>query len=431
MKQHEAFKQATWFSIVRGDTVGLWAVTLVLLFALALSTPRLSQSAEIGSDAPAGPTGPPRVGAADLLDGLQGYPAAELTKMFNRCKKRICVVNKTTDGQDAQHQEGTLRHFVETAKKQKDDTLTWIIFDPKVFPPEGNGAIQLREKLLLGNNTILDGRGAKVTLWSPLDIHLVQIRDVRNVILKNLILHKVAPYAREKFVKKLDFPVKPGPQVDADRALKGVNRDGVSIRGRADNIWLDHCTLFLCGDESIGMSNIAGPGQTKVTVSWCYFFNQYYVALIGQTREDYLDDKRIRFTFHHNRIRGAARRSPRVNRATADIYNNYYEGWVDWAVAANANSKVLIEGNIFQPRAGASRMAVNIGTTNQIEGFVRTENNSLLSGAKTDSNEAERVSVPTYTRSVEKPDGRLQKRIRTGSGWRNLNVDFSTLKDSN
>lgn len=421
----------TWFSIIRGATLGLWAVTLVLLIALVLSTPRLCQSAEIVSGASVGSTGYARVAAEDLLDGLQGYPAAELTTVFNRCKKRICVVNKPTDGQDAQYQEGTLRYFVETAKKQKDDTLTWIIFDPKVFPPEGNVAIQLREKLLLGNNTILDGRGAKATLWSPLDIHLVQIKDVRNVIVKNLILHKVAPYAREKFVKKLEFPVEPGPQVDPDRALRGVNRDGVSIHGRVDNIWLDHCTLFLCGDESIGVSNIAGPGQTKFTVSWCDFSNQYYVALIGQTREDYLDDERIRFTFHHNRIRGAARRSPRVNRATADIYNNYYEGWVDWAVAANTNSNVLIEGNIFQPRPGASRMAVNIGTTDQIEGFVRTENNSLLSGTTTVSNEAEKVSVPTYARSVEKPDDRLQQRILTGSGWQNLNVNFSTLEDSN
>jgi pectate lyase len=251
------------------------------------------------------------------------------------------------------------------------------------------------------------------------------------VILKNLILHKVAPYAREKFEKKIEFPVKPGRQVDPDRALQGVDRDGVSIHGRVDNIWIDHCTLSLCGDECIGMANISGPGQAKFTVSWCDFSNQYYVALIGQTREDYVDDKRIRLTFHHNRIRGAARRSPRVNRATADIYNNFYEGWVDWAVAANANSKVLIEGNIFQPRVGASRMAVNVGTTDQIEGFVRTENNSLLYGTKTVSNEAGKVSVPTYARSVETPDDRLQQRIRTESGWQNLNVDFSKLEDSN
>ena len=97
------------------------------------------------------------------------------------------------------------------------------------------------------------------------------------------------------------------------------------------------------------------------------------MALIGQTQEKNRNDERIRLTFHHNRIEGTARRSPRVNRATADIFNNYFSSWTDWLMAANVSSKVLVEANVFEADPAKSCVALNIGTTDKLEGYVRTE----------------------------------------------------------
>lgn len=361
----------------------------------------------------------------DLLKGLEGYPAEDLIRSFNHSNKKLCIVNKTSDNQDSEKEQGTLRYCIEWAKSAKKDEMTWIIFDPRVFGVNKNEAIELREELALGSKTIIDGRGAKATICSRKDIHLLAIRDAKNIIFRNLILHKVAPFAREKFRKNIDFPVSSRPGIDVDRAAQGVDRDGISMRGTSDNIWIDHCTFFLCGDESIGVSSANGIGNTRMIVSWCEFSDQYYVALIGHTKEDKKYDQKIRLTFHHNRIKGAARRSPRVNRATADVYNNYLEGWVDWGMAANASSKVLVEGNILE--AGESTNAINIGTTTQTKGFVRIKNNALINGAELDSYIPSKVQVPDYKRTVSKAGDNLKELLKLQCGWQNMSVDFSKL----
>ena len=361
----------------------------------------------------------------DLLKGLEGYAADDLIRTFNRSNKKLCVVNKTSDNQGGEKEQGTLRYCIESAKNAKKDEMTWIIFDPQVFGANKNEAIELREELALCSNTIIDGRGAKVTICSTRDIHLLTIRDAKNVMFRNLILHKVAPFVRKKFKKNINFSVSSRPGTDINRAAQGVDRDGISIRGISDNIWIDHCTFFLCGDESIGVSSASGLGNTKIIVSWCDFSDQYYVALIGHTKEDKKNDEKIRLTFHHNRIRGAARRSPRVNRATADVYNNYLEGWVDWGMAANASSKVLVEGNIFE--ASESTNAINIGTTTQPKGFVRIKNNALINGAELDSYIPSKVQVPGYKRTISKADDSLKELLKLQCGWQNISVDFLKL----
>jgi pectate lyase len=362
--------------------------------------------------------------ASALLKGLEGYPAEDLRSALRDATKTIRMVTSNSDSPGSETERGTLRYWIESAKQADAEELTWIVFDPKVFPRHGSVAIELNEALMISSNTILDGRGARVTVCSRKDIHLFKLRDVKNVVIKNLIVHKVAPFAREKFNKGLVFPVEPRGGVSRERARQGIDRDAISVRGTSDNIWIDHCEFFLCGDETLGMAGAVGPGLTKVCVSWCEFSSQYYVALIGQTRSDYGADAQTRLSFHHNLITGAARRSPRVNRATAHVYNNYYRGWVDWATAANSSARVLIEGNLFEPAAGQSRIGIEIGTTNHPEGFVRVRNNLLRSGAVLDSYVPENVPEPTYARSVQDPDEDLKKRLLTGCGWQNVRVSF-------
>jgi len=352
---------------------------------------------------------------ADLLAGLEGYPAEEMTRTLGNLNKRFLVVDKITDGRQSEDQQGTLRWCVESAHDAPPNQLTWIVFDPRVFPDAGGPEIELRKNLSLGSNTIIDGRGARVAISSSLDVHLVKIDCAKNVVLENLVLHKVAPFVRDKYEKGRKFPVSPRPGLSAQRAAKGIDRDGVAIRGTSDNIWIDHCTLFLCGDECIGASHL-GAGETKITVSWCRFSDQYYVALIGHTTDDKREDESIRLTFHHNWIQRIARRSPRVNRATAHVYNNYYDGWVDWAMAANASSRVLVEANIFERKASQTTTAINIGTSNHLDGFVRARGNLLAGGAKLDTNQPDKVEEPGYLRSVDRADDELKEIIRQKSG---------------
>ncbi len=365
------------------------------------------------------------VGPLDLLDGLEGFPAQQLHHVFNRSKKHFYIVHKISDDAGSEMEWGTLRHAVASAVSAKKEEMTWIVFDPDVFAPAKNESIELNEALELSSNTIIDGRGAKVTICSTKDVHLLKICGAKNVILRNLILHKVAPFVRDKPGKGIVFPVTLRPGFSPERAAKGIDRDGIPIREGSDNIWIDHCTFFLCGDECISARGDASVAHTNITVSWCDFSDQYYAALIGHTKEESAVDERIRFTFHHNKSTDCARRSPRINRATADVYNNYLNGWVDWGMAANAHSRVLVEANVFQ--AKQSTMAISVGTGTHIKGFVRLRNNMLLNGAELDSHMPHEVPEAPYKRKVDKADNGLRELLNRETGWQNMVVDFSSL----
>jgi pectate lyase len=358
---------------------------------------------------------------AGLLDGLEGFGARELREAFGNYKKNICIVSKASDEAGSEKEKGTLRYFIEEANNAPADEMTWIIFAPDVFGADKNVTIDLHKALPLPSNTIIDGRGVKVTIASEDDTSLIQLRDSKNVIIKNLILHKVGPYVRQKYEKNIDFPVS-RPGFDPARTIRGIDGDGVNFRGDSDNIWIDHCTFFLCGDECLGVMSSPEAVNTKITVSWCDFSDQYYAALIGHSTEEKEFDHKIRFTFHHNRVKGTARRNPRVNRATVDVYNNYIEGWKDWAMAANASAKVLIEANIFE--ASEDKMAINIGTRDHINGFVKIKDNLLLNGAVLDSYMPEEVPPMDYSRGVHEADEELKKLIKRDSGWQNIPSNF-------
>lgn len=350
-----------------------------------------------------------------LLEGLEGYPAEELAQAVRRLRARFYPVTRTDD--PAETEPGTVRAAVEAARAAPRDQLSWIVFDPAVFSVEKEAAIELARTLDVGSNVVLDGRGAKVTIWSREGIHLIRLVDARNVILKNLVLHKTAPFVPEKCGKVLDFPLTPRKNVDLERAALGVKKDGIAIRGASDNVWIDHCTLFLCGDEAIGAGRALSTDPVKITVSWCKFCDQYYAALIGQTNRESEASRQIRLTFHHNYIQGTGRRAPRVNRARADIYNNYYEDWIDWAVAANSGARVLVEANLFELSKRDSGVALVSGTGDHPKGYVRIRDNAVWGRAQLSGYRPEEVAVPGYRRSIDSADAALKQRLvaRCGS----------------
>lgn len=365
---------------------------------------------------------PPGAARRDLLEGLEGFPADALKERFDSSRKRFLIVNKWGDSSRKAAEPGTLRHCLAEAKESAEGEMTWIIFDPAIFPPDRDVKIDLSWPLEMESNTIIDGRGARVTICSTQGIHLLKIHDCRNVILKNLILHKTAPYSTEKVAKQLVFPVSERAGIDRNAAHLGINADAISIRGASDCVWVDHCTLFLCGDEAIGMAQILGTGEARATISWCSISDQYYAALVGQTADEYANDEKIRLTFHHNWIKRAARRSPRINRATADIYCNYLDGWMDWGMAANTSSRVLIEANILKAAPGLSSMGIRIGSKSKQKGFVRIRNNTLENGAELDSYMPEKVGTPTYSRSIQTADNGLREAVCRRSGWQDVQI---------
>ncbi len=71
----------------------------------------------------------------DLLKGLEGYAAEDLIRTFNGSNKKLFIVNKTSDNQGSEKEQGTLRYCIESSKNAKKDEMVWIIFDPRVSAP--------------------------------------------------------------------------------------------------------------------------------------------------------------------------------------------------------------------------------------------------------------------------------------------------------
>ncbi len=65
----------------------------------------------------------------DLLKGLEGYPAEDLTRTFNGSNKKLCIVNKKSDNQGSVKEQGTLRYCIESAKNATKDEMESYIKD--------------------------------------------------------------------------------------------------------------------------------------------------------------------------------------------------------------------------------------------------------------------------------------------------------------
>lgn len=127
--------------------------------------------------------------------------------------------------------------------------------------------------------------------------------------------------------------------------------DGIQLRDRVTNVFINKCTIYDCGDGGIDITN----ESDFITVSWCKFYYTHdlghnFVNLIGSGDEEYDDRGKLRVTFHHNWWGHMCKeRMPRVRFGKVHVYNNYYSNLLSggYCIGVGVESEIRIESNYF------------------------------------------------------------------------------------
>jgi pectate lyase len=159
----------------------------------------------------------------------------------------------------------------------------------------------------VGSNTTIDGVGRNVTIVGRLDI-----KSVSNIIIRNL-------------------------------TFTGSSEDSIRVLG-SRTLWFDHLEMYASADGLIDITD----GSTDITVSWSHFHHHDKVSLVNGVP----GGTRARVTYHHNWFDNTGRRYPSAKVADIHSFNNYMDGWVNYAVIAS-------EGTIFVSEANVYRMSGN------------------------------------------------------------------------
>lgn len=125
--------------------------------------------------------------------------------------------------------------------------------------------------------------------------------------------------------------------------------DNINLEQSNDHIWVHNCDFFY-GEKGRDADQVKGDGalDTKksmyVTQSYNHFWDCGKTMLVGNheevTEQNYL-------TFHHNWFDHSDSRQPRVRKASAHVYNNYYDGVAEYGAGATLGSSIFMESNYF------------------------------------------------------------------------------------
>jgi pectate lyase len=158
----------------------------------------------------------------------------------------------------------------------------------------------------------------------------VNVKDVSNVIIRNLNISKV--------------PAGNG------------NGDAIHVDG-GTRIWIDHNDLS--SDTSHGTDYYDGlvdltHAADYITVSWNRIHDHIKCSLVGHSDSNASEDTgHLRVTYHHNAFINCAERGPRVRFGNpVHVFNNYYTNTTSfdysYSIATTENAGVLVEGNYFE-----------------------------------------------------------------------------------
>jgi pectate lyase len=160
----------------------------------------------------------------------------------------------------------------------------------------------------LGAGAELDGIGIKIVRAS-------------NVVIRNLKIHDVAI----------------------------GDKDGISIEGPADHIWIDHCELYsvypdVDKDFYDGLIDVKAEAE-YITYSWNNLHDSWKTMLVGSSEDDTFDRK---LTIHHNVFRNCNSRMPLFRGGQGHVFNNFYTGVADTGINSRLGACLLIEANVFE-----------------------------------------------------------------------------------
>ncbi|HMI93792.1 MAG TPA: right-handed parallel beta-helix repeat-containing protein [Polyangiales bacterium] len=160
----------------------------------------------------------------------------------------------------------------------------------------------------LGNGAELNGIGIKIFRAS-------------NVVIRNLKIHNVAI----------------------------GDKDGISIEGPADHVWIDHCELYseypgVDKDFYDGLIDVKAESE-YITYSWNNLHDSWKTMLVGSSEDDTFDRK---LTIHHNVFRNCNSRMPLFRGGNGHVFNNLYDAVADTGINARIGACLLIEANVFE-----------------------------------------------------------------------------------
>ncbi len=169
----------------------------------------------------------------------------------------------------------------------------------------------------IASHTTVDGAGQAVTVAGMLDV-----KEVENVIVRNLTITGADP--------------------DAIRVL------------RSHTAWFDHLDLSSSADGLIDITD----GSTDVTISWSHFHDHDKMVLVNPNSDTGV---RARVTLHHNWFENGGRRYPSSEVSDIHGFNNYMDGWSNYAVLATEGSRYRSEHNVFRSSGDDNALLTTFG----------------------------------------------------------------------
>ncbi|WP_049721286.1 pectate lyase family protein [Gilvimarinus polysaccharolyticus] len=132
------------------------------------------------------------------------------------------------------------------------------------------------------------------------------------------------------------------------RRVDTGEKDGISLEGPANNIWIDHNEIYndLNSDKDYYDELVSGKRDIdNVTISYNYLHDSWKTSLWGSSDED---NSHRRITFYANFWENASSRMPLFRFGEAHILNNYYKDVSSTAVNSRMGATIRVEGTVFE-----------------------------------------------------------------------------------
>ena len=206
----------------------------------------------------------------------------------------------------------------------------------------------------------------------------------------------------------------------------GVSGDGLGI-SESKKVYILNNYFEDFGDGLLDIKR----GSKSITIGYNKFINHDKVMLISHSNTDF-GSKKTRVTLHHNLFIDTVQRHPRVRFATVHIFNNLFQNWRSYAIGGAFDSRLYIEGNIFNPLTDFDAIIDDVGVDSEENYSSIYEQNNQFNGAGLSmKGEVKKTFVfEDYKYTVSAADDDLKRLILSKAGV-TFNVETSNPKYGN
>lgn len=177
------------------------------------------------------------------------------------------------------------------------------------------------------------------------------------------------------------------------------DKDGISIEGPANNIWIDHNEIYnslnVDKDYYDGLVD-AKKNSEYITISWNYFHDSWKTSLVGSSDSDNYDRK---ITYHHNRWENINSRGPLFRFGQGHLYNNYYYNVIESGINSRMGAKLRIEHNHFENAYNPI-----ISQYSKEDGFWHVVNNKFVNSTGSMPTTSTTSYTPPYSYTLDPVD---------------------------